>query len=217
MKQRQSGVSSISSAFVGLVLLGVAALAGLMVVDGCGAGAQAVKRPFVARGGVSSGPSSGLWGDGSSGPSGEHIGCIRGRKFAVLITVHNRLKRTITLLGGGGPQPFGDVIERVAVQVRLAPPPPKGDMAVAGLRSWIGRNSSPVAIPAGRDGWVQSNFLMRNCSLLRRREPVMVNRSTTLKYSAGGSDGTQVVSVAGARIILTGGPLHPRLPINQVG
>lgn len=193
------------------------ALVGLTVVSGCGTAAQAVRGPFVARGGVSSGPSSGLWGDGSSGPNGEHIGCIRGRRFAVLITVHNRLKRTITLLGGGGPQPFRDLIERVAVQVRLAPPPPKGDLAVSGLRSWIGRNSSSVAIPAGRDGWVQSNFVMRNCSLLHGREPLIVNRSTTLRYSAGGSVGTQVVSVATARLILTRGPLHPRLPINQVG
>ena len=44
-----------------------------------------------------------------------------------------------------------------------------------------------------------------------------VNRSTTLEYSAGGDNGTQVVSVRGARIILTRGPLHPRVPINQVG
>jgi hypothetical protein len=193
------------------------ALVGLTVVSGCGAGAQPVKRPFVAGNGAESGPSSGLWGDGSSEPGGLHTGCIRGRRFAVLITVHNRSKRTITLLGGGGPQPFRDVIERVAVQVRLAPPPPKGDLAVSGLRSWSGRNSSPVAIPAGRDGWAQSNFLMRNCSLLRGREPALVNRNTTVKYSAGGGNGTQVVSVAAARIILTRGPLHPRLPINQVG
>jgi hypothetical protein len=100
------------------------ALVGLTVVTGCGAGAQAVQRPFIARGGVASGPGSRLWGDGPSGPGGEHTGCIRGRRFAVLITVHNRSKRTIMLLGGGGPQPFRDVIERFAVQVRLAPPPP---------------------------------------------------------------------------------------------
>ena len=68
------------------------ALVGLTVVSGCGAGAQPVKRPFVARNGAESGPSSGLWGDGSSEPGGLHTGCIRGRRFAVLITVHNRSK-----------------------------------------------------------------------------------------------------------------------------
>src|SRR5439155_24109166 len=38
------------------------ALVGLTVVGGCGAGAQSVKRPFVAGNGTESGPSSGLWG-----------------------------------------------------------------------------------------------------------------------------------------------------------
>jgi hypothetical protein len=193
------------------------ALVALPVVSGCGGGAQAVKRPFSPGGSLESGPSSGLWGDGSSGPSGMHTGCIRGRRFAVLITVHNRSKRTITLLGAGGPQPFRDVIERVAAQVRLAPPPPKGDLMMVGLRSWSGRDSSPVAIPPERDGWVQSNFLMRNCALLRGHQPVTVNPSTTLRYSSGSSSRTQVVSIPGARIILTRGPLHPRLPINHVG
>jgi hypothetical protein len=198
--------------------IAVPAIALIVTVgNGCGADMRSVTRPFAPGGGVESGPSSGLWGDGSSGPRGMHIGCIRARRFAVLITVHNRSKRTITLLGGGGPQSFRDVIERVAVQVRLAPPPPKGDAVVAGLRSWSARNSSPVGIPRGRDGWVQSNFLMRNCALLRGHQPVTVNRSTTLEYSAGGNNGTQVVYVRAARLILTRGPLHPRLPINHVG
>jgi hypothetical protein len=39
-----------------------------------------------------------------------------GTAFAVLITVHNRSKPTITLLGADGPQPFRGVIERVAAQ-----------------------------------------------------------------------------------------------------
>jgi len=199
-------------------LLAVGAITLIVTLgSGCGAETQTVTRSFAARNGVESGPDSSLWGDGSAGPSGMHVGCIRGRRFAVLITVHNRSSRTITLLGGAAPQPFPDVIERVAVQVRLAPPPPKGDLMVTGLRSWNSRNSSPVAIPPERDGWVQSNFLMRNCAQLRGREPVTVNRSTTLNYSVSSTSGTQVFSVAAARIVLTRGPLHPRLPINHVG
>ncbi len=146
-----------------------------------------------------------------------HVGCISGRRFAVLITVHNRTKHTIMLLGGGGAQSPRGVIKRVAVQVRLAPPPPTGDLIQPGLRSWIGRNSSSVDIPAQRDAWVQSNFLMQDCGSLRGDEALTVNRSITLTYSASDRRGTQAVSVAGARIILTRGPLHPSLPINQVG
>src|SRR5712692_8836318 len=89
--------------------LAVLAIAFIVAVgSGCGAETHPVTRPFAARNGVESGPSSGLWGDGSAGPSGMQIGCIRGRRFAVLITVHNRSKRTITLLGGAAPEPFGD-------------------------------------------------------------------------------------------------------------
>jgi len=146
-----------------------------------------------------------------------HIGCIKGRRFAVLVTVQNATKRTVTLLGGGGPQASRDVFQRVAVQVRLAPSPNEGGLFQPGLRSWIGRNSPPVAIPAGRDAWVQSNFLMRNCGTLRRNEATTVNRSITLTYRAGGSTRTQRIAVAGARIVLRRGPLHPSLPINQVG
>jgi len=195
-------------------LLVLATAVVLTVVSGCGAG---TKSPFSASAGVEDGPGSGLWGDKSSGPQGMQIGCIRGRRFAVLITVHNHTRHAITLLGAAATQSLPEVIERVAVQVRLAPPPPKGDLAVIGLRSWNPRNSSPVAIPAGRDGWVQSNLLMRNCARLRPTEPVTVNRSIMLNYNAGGVKGTQEVAVAAARIILTRGPLHPRLPINQVG
>ncbi len=198
--------------------VGAVALALVVIFGtGCGASRQTVKAPFAADGGTSSGPGSGLWGDGSAGPMGMHVGCIDGRRFAVLITVHNRTTQTITLLGGGGPQSSPGVITRVAVQVRLAPQPPKGDQFVAGLRSWIGRNSSPVAIPARRDAWAQSNFLMQHCSSLHEGEALTVNRSITLTYRADGGSGTQAVSVAGAKIILTRGPLHPSLPINQVG
>ena len=72
--------------------------------------------------------------------------------------------------------------------------------------------------PPGRDAWVQSNLLMRNCSLLLRDHPLTVNRTITLRYRAGASaPGRQVLSVASARIILTPAPLHPGLPINQAG
>lgn len=189
----------------------------VLLVAGCGATQHIPKAPFVAEGGTSSGPSSGLWGDGTSGPSGLHVGCIDGRRFAVLITVRNRAKRSVTLLRAGGPEDAPNVIKRVAVQVRLAPSASAGDQFVAGLRGWNGQKSRSVAIPANRDAWIQSNFLMRNCRSLGRGEALIVNRRVTLAYSVNGGSGTQVVSVTGARIILARGPLHPSLPINQVG
>ena len=204
-----------------MIRLGTIAVALALLTSigsGCGASSTSrVKTPFIANGGTSSGPSSGLWGDGVSGPSGMHVGCIDGRRFAVVITVHNRTTGTITLLGGAGNHVSPDVIERVAVQVRLAPVPSKGDFFQPGLRTWSGRKSPPVAVPARRDAWVQSNFLMRHCSALGSKGRLTVNRSITLTYRTGSTTETQVISVTGARILLTRGPIHPSLPINQTG
>lgn len=197
--------------------LAAALFLGVLAGAGCGASRQAVKAPFAAGGGIEAGPSSGLWGDGSSGPTGMHLGCIEGRRFALLITVRNRTEQTIDLLGGGGTQRESPVIERVAVQVRLAPPPPRGDAVISGLRAWVRRNSSSVEIPAGRDAWVQSNFLMRNCRYIRQPAVLTVNRGITLTYSVRGRRGTQSLTVRSARILLSRGPLHPSLPINHAG
>lgn len=186
-----------------------------LLVAGCGGTRHISGAAFLAEEGVSSGPGSGLWGDGVSGPSGMHVGCIDGRRFAVMITVHNRSKREVTLQSAGGSEDAANVLRRVAVQVHLAPPPPSGDRAVIGLRGWNGRDSPSASIPPGRDAWVQSNFLMHDCRTLH--ETLVANRSMTLAYRIGGNTATQVVSPSYARMFLTRGPLHPDLPINQVG
>lgn len=196
------------SALVGFVILFGA---------GCGGGRGIPRAAFIAEGGTSSGPESRAWGDGISGPSGLHVGCIDGRRFAVVITVHNRTNETIKLLAAGGPEEAPTRIKRMAVQVRLAPPPPTGDRAVIGLRGWNAHDSGAAEIPAHRDAWIQSNFLMRNCQSLRQGKALIVNRSTTLTYDARGGTGTETVAVRGARIVVTRGPLHPTVPINQIG
>jgi len=68
----------------------------------------------------------------------------------------------------GADQPWAEIgiIPRVAVQFRLAAPRPTGDLLVVGLRSWSRSAPTPATIPPGRSAWVQSNFLMNNCSLL---------------------------------------------------
>src|SRR5258705_13680205 len=52
-------------------------------------GAHAHTGPFVAGGGFASGPGSGLWGDGSSGHGGNHLGCLPGRLYAEAISLRN--------------------------------------------------------------------------------------------------------------------------------
>jgi hypothetical protein len=195
-------------------------VAGLLATafSGCGGdGASSFDQPFTSSGGIENGPTSSLWGDTSGGPQGSSIGCIRGRHFAVLTTVHNQTGKAIELLGAADYQSLHDVIERVAVQVSLAPPPSTGPLVVSGLKSWSSQNSPSVLIPAGRDAWVQSNYSMRNCAHLRGIEPATINRSTTLAYRTDAGRQTQTVSVPAAQIILTRGPFHPSLPVNQIG
>jgi hypothetical protein len=202
------------------VTLGLAVLIASVAASGCGGGGagQAVHDPFTTLPGVESGPGSGAWGDGGSGPGGLQTGCIDGRKLAVLITIHNPTKDTITLLGGVGHEKHSDIIDPVAVQVSLRPPPPNGSMAQIGLRSWTATGSPPADIPPGRDAWVQSNFLMRNCASLQSIEPLTANQRITLDYRTDDGDGEQVIPVpSAAQVILTRGPLHPTVPINQVG
>jgi hypothetical protein len=179
-------------------------------LSGCaGDGTSSFKQPFNSAGGVENGPSSSVWGDTASGPQGSSIGCIRGRRFAVLITVHNQTRKTIALLGAAGAQSFRDVIERVAVQVRLAPPGPTGGFVVTGLKSWNPRSSPPVLIPPGRDAWVQSNYSMRNCADLRGSEPATINRNTTLIYRADAGRHRQC-QVPRHKSSSPGRPLGPR-------
>src|SRR3954471_19252193 len=135
--------------------LGLAALI-VGVASGCGGasgGGHAVRDPFTTLPGVESGPGSGLWGDGGSGPGGLKTGCIDGRKLAVLITVHNETKETISLLGGAGDKNSTSSIEPVSVQVSLRPPPTSGSLMQTGLRPWTTSGSPPADIPPGRDAW----------------------------------------------------------------
>jgi hypothetical protein len=193
-----------------------AAFLGVTATCGCASDAN-ISPPFAPGLSTESGPSSSLWGDTGGGPQGQNIGCIRGRRMAVVIKVHNRAKENVELLGASDPQNLRDLIERIAVQVRLAPPPSTGPVFVSGLRPWNGRNSPPVLIPAGRDSWVQSNFLIHNCARLRGNQTVTANRSTTLIYRVDGHRHTQRVSVPGAQLILTRGPAHPSLRVNESG
>jgi hypothetical protein len=192
----------------------IAAIA-LTLLAGCGSRAHVTGTAFTAGGGVTGGLSSGDWGDGSSGPAGMHLGCIAGRHFAVYVTAHNRTRQTITVTTGPSVDANADVMTRVAMQVVLAPPPPKGDAFVTGFRGWSRKHSAPVAIPPGRDVGIQSDYVMRGCMLLPVNHPVIVNRGATIAYRSGGDDAMQQIAVASARIILT--RFTPKAPKMNAG
>ncbi len=202
------------SAKVALAFMAAAAIL-LLGAAGCGDSSHGFSQPFVANGGIASGPGSGLWGDTTSGPDGEHLGCLAGRHYAFAVTLRNRSHKAVTLTGVRGPDPAPRIIHRVAVQFRLAPPPPKGDLVVTNLRRWTAAPAVPVTIPPGRSAAVQSNFLMRHCQELARNRTLVVDGSLVLSYRTSLHAGRQELAQRSARIILTRGPTIrgcPRVP-----
>src|ERR1700759_4872158 len=85
--------------------------------------------PFVPTGTLNGGSGSGFWGD-----RGDDLGCLSRRHYSFTITLRNRSKHVATLTAVRGPNPLPNVVARVAVQLRHAPPPPTGAMPVVLLR-----------------------------------------------------------------------------------
>jgi hypothetical protein len=182
-------------------ILPVAAL----VVAGAAPAARATHRPVMWPFGrptaVAEGESG--RGDGPSTPTGIHLACRPGRRFALTQTIPNRSGIAVTLTGAVLDPPPVQVVRRIAVQFRLAPPPPKGDLVVIGLRRWNPSAARPVTIPPGRSAWVQSNFLMSGCDLLSPGRTLIANKAINVTYRANGRSGRERIAAAGTRILLT--------------
>src|SRR5947207_1020066 len=86
-------------------------------------------------------------GFGVSIPTRMHLGCIRRRHFALVVTVRNRSRNPVKFVPARADQSWAEIgmISRVAVQFRLAPSPPTADLLVVGMLRW-----SPVKGDAGR-------------------------------------------------------------------
>jgi hypothetical protein len=201
------------SVALGVVLAGVLA--------GCSLGGAAASRvavaPFTVHGGSESGPGSGLWGDTSSGPTGDHVGCLPGRHYALAVTLRNHSASTVTITGVRGSEPVPRIIRRVGVQLRLAPQTSASEQFAAGggLKSWSRSRLVPLAVPPRRSAVVQSNFLMQRCSQLPPHQALTVNRSIVVAYEAGQIAGHQGFADPGGRIILTRGPTIQRCSAPQ--
>jgi hypothetical protein len=123
-----------------------------------------------------------------------------GRHFALVVTLRNRSASAVTITGVGAQEPAPRIIRRIAVQLRLAPPPPSGGLIAApNLRGWSAAPPVPVAIPPGRSAVVQSNFLMGRCDELGPHQALTLNRAIVVSTAQAGTPAAK----EGARIILT--------------
>jgi hypothetical protein len=169
---------------------------------------QASRGPFVANGTFEGGSASGFWGDRSTARTGTVLGCLSRRHYSFAITVRNRSPRAVTLTGARGPDPLPQVVARVAMQVRHAPPPPTGEGLERPLiKQWSAAPARPVRIRPGRSAVVQSNFLMRHCYALRRNRKVAVPGSFVLDYRLSGRAGQQHVLQRNAAFSVVPGPI----------
>jgi hypothetical protein len=142
-------------------------------------------------------------GDGPWTPTGLHLACVAGRRYALSMALRNRSDSAVTLTWASVDPPSARIVRRVAVQFRLAPPDPKGDIVVSGLRPWSRSAPTAVIVGAGRTVWVQENFVMQNCGLLASDQALIANRSITLTYRANGHTGSQQLGIPGLRLIVT--------------
>ena len=190
-------------AFMRKASAGVMCVVALVVVGAAVAASETSRqlaRPFVAVA-LASGMSG--VGDGPSTSTGDHLRCWSGRHYAQNLTLRNRSSVPVTLTGAVSDSSSAPIVQRVAVQLRLAPPSLSGDVEVPGIRNWNRSAATPVTIPPGRRAWVQSNFLIHNCSLLLPHRKLITNGAVTVTFDANGHSSAQRIAVPSARIILT--------------
>lgn len=167
------------------------------------AGTRPLSRPLAPTSALSGSVSASARGDGPSTPTGLHLACIPGRRYAVNQPIQNRSGIPLTLTAAALDPPSVQVVRRVAVQFWLAPPPPEGDILVLGIRPWSALKSAPLTIPPGRAAWVQSNFVMTGCALLAPDRTLIANKAITLTYRLNGRVGRERITTPWTRIILT--------------
>jgi hypothetical protein len=167
--------------------------------------ASAGHGPFAPTGTIATGAGSGFWGDVSR--SGVRVlGCFSRRHYTQAISVRNRSGSAVTLTGARGADPVPSVVDRVAEQIRPAPPS-TGDLPEPLIRHWSAVPTRAVRIRPGQSAVVQSNFLMRHCSTLRHGRTVVVPGSFVLRYRLKGHAGRQRVVQRSAGFRVVAGPV----------
>jgi hypothetical protein len=199
---------------IAVLVLGSAALADSGLRSGHG--------PFVLNDTLNSGSTSGEWGDTSSARTGSVLGCLSRRHYSLAIMVKNRSGKAVTLTGARGPDPMPYVLDRVAIQVRVAPRPTPQAIGIPRplIKHWSASPMRIVTIPAGRSAIVQSNFLMRHCHSLVGNRRIVVPGSFVLSYRVAGRAGTQHLMQKNAGFSVRVGQRHgwqPRLRARAQG
>jgi len=134
------------------------------------------------------------------------LGCLSRRHYSLAVVVKNRSGRAVTVTGARGPDPMPRVLDRVAMQVRVAPHPTPRIPAPL-IKRWSAAPMTAVTIPAGRSAIVQSNFLLRHCRALVGKRRISVPGSFVLSYRVAARAGTQHLLQENAGFSVGPGPI----------
>lgn len=171
----------------------------------CGNGARTViaaRSPFVRAAHNEAAPGRGPW----LAQRGIFEPYRDGGHLSVLFAVRNRSRSEVTLVGAAAPQSGHRLLRRVGVQLKLAPPPPKGDLAVIGMRRWRRSRPTPVVVPPGREAWVQFDFVLTDCRFFDAGVVQTYNRRTILRYRAHGRTFETALDLTGDQVTITAPP-----------
>lgn len=176
--------------------------------------------PFVLNGGFVGGGESGLFGDSGDGPKGTSLGCIGRRHYAHAFGIQNRSHAPVTLVGAKGANPSPQLVDLVAIQLRLSPPQrrpstvPNLGSGYSGMdlvyKHWSAAPTRPLTLPPGRIATVQSNYLMHDCAALASGRKVVVPGSLVLRYRAAGRIHEKTVPLPSQRFVVVAGPTKRR-------
>lgn len=174
--------------------------------------------PFVLNGGFAGGGESGLFGDGGDGPKGTSLGCINHRHYSQAFGIQNRSHAPVTLVSAKGANPSPQIVDLVAIQLRLSPPlkppPTVPNYGYSGMdlvyKHWSAAPTRAVTLPPGRIATVQSNYLMRNCAALASGRKIVVPGSLVLHYRALGLMHEKMIPLPSQRFVLVAGPTKRR-------
>ena len=170
--------------------------------------------PFVLSGGFVGGGESGLFGDGGTGPKGTSLGCINHRHYSEAFGIQNRSHAAVTLVGANGANPSPEIIDLVAIQLRLSPPLRRpstitnggGDGMDLVYGHWSAAPTGAVTLPPGRIVTVQSNYLMRDCAALASGRKIVIPGSLVLHYRASGRMHQKMIPLPSQRLVVVAAP-----------
>jgi hypothetical protein len=168
--------------------------------------------PFAVAGGFAGGGSSGLWGDGASGPQGTTLGCLDGRHYSYAFGLENRSRVPVTLTSARGTNPAPMIVQRVATQFRLSPPGKattgnwSGPSLALVYHRWSAEPLRAVTVPPGRIATVQANFLIQHCKTLAPGERVVVPGSLVIGYRQAGHSRRKEIALPETRFAVIPGP-----------